>query len=78
MKTTAFASIPWALEGFMKALKNESDEVRKARIMMETIGSFKVFWCWWGIYQRTVSDGPSELVFQWSLNLGMTEVGGTI
>jgi hypothetical protein len=33
---------PWVLEGFMKALKNESDEARKARIM-GAIESFKVF-----------------------------------
>ena len=30
-KTTAFAIGPWVLEGFMKALKNESDELRKAQ-----------------------------------------------
>ena len=41
-KTTAFAGVPWVLKGFTKALKNESDEGRKAHII-KTIKSFKVF-----------------------------------
>jgi len=41
-KTTAFAGVPRVLEGFMKALKNESDEAGKARII-GAIESFKVF-----------------------------------
>jgi hypothetical protein len=32
-KTTAFAGVRWVLGSFMKALKNKSDEARKARIM---------------------------------------------
>ena len=32
-KKTAFAGVPWVLKGFVKALKNESDEASKARIM---------------------------------------------
>ena len=38
-KTTAFAGVRWVLEGFMRALKNESDEGRKTK----TIKSFKMF-----------------------------------
>jgi hypothetical protein len=41
-QTTAFAGVPWVLEGFMKAWKTESDEARRARIM-EAIKIFKVF-----------------------------------
>jgi hypothetical protein len=32
-KTTAFAGVPWVFEGFMKVLKNESDEERKVHVM---------------------------------------------
>ena len=35
-KTTAFAGVPWVLEGFMKALKNESDEGHNARRLIHS------------------------------------------
>jgi hypothetical protein len=31
-KTTVFTGVPWVLEDFMKAWKNESDEERRARV----------------------------------------------
>ena len=63
---TAFAGVPWVLEGFMKACKNELEETRKARIM-EAIKSFKVFGA--GGASTSVSNGQSKLVFQCPLTL---------
>ena len=73
-KTTAFvAGVPWVLEGFVKALKNESDEASKARIM-GVILSFKVF----GADGASTSAECIEWAKRVLLDLGVTEVGGTI
>ena len=76
-KTTAFAGVPWVLEGFMKALKNESDEARKARIM-EAIGSFKVFGAGGASTSAECIEWAKRVGLPVLLDLGMTEVGGTI
>ena len=41
-KPTALAGVPWVLQGFMKAWKNESDAMRRVRIM-EAIKLSNVF-----------------------------------
>ena len=74
-KTTAFAGVLWVLEGFMRALKNESDEGHNARII-KTINSFKVFGAA-GIYQcrmyqigqESWSSSSSMQDFIWSMIL---------
>ena len=76
-KTTAFAGVPWVLEGFMKALKNESDEARKAR-MMRAIGSFKVFGAGGASTSAECIEWAKRVGLPVLLDLGMTEVGGTI
>ena len=76
-KTTAFAGVPWVLEGFMKAVKNESDEARKARIM-EAIGSFKVFGAGGASTSAECIEWAKRVGLPVLLDLGMTEVGGTI
>ena len=72
-KTTAFAGVPWVLEGFVKALKNESDEASKARFM-GVILSFKVF----GADGASTSAECIEWAKRVLLDLGVTGVGGTI
>ena len=59
-KTTAFAGVLWVLEGFMRALKNESDEGRKKKRLSHSrclvpLGHLPA---------QNVSNGPSELIFQ--------------
>ena len=40
-KTTALSGVLWVLEGFMKALKNESDEARKVRMRRDSLTSLR-------------------------------------
>ena len=59
-KTTALAGVLWVLEGFMRALKNESDEGRKKKRLSHSrclvpLGHLPA---------QNVSNGPSELIFQ--------------
>ena len=76
-KTTAFAGVPWVLEGFMKALKSESDEGRKGRIF-EAIKSFKVFGAGGASTSAECIEWAKRVGLPVVLDLGMTEVGGTI
>ena len=75
-KTTAFAGVPWVLEGFMKALKNESDEARKTRIM-GAIALFKVFGAGGASTSVECIEWDKRVGLPVVLDLGMTEVGGT-
>ena len=76
-KTTAFAGVPWVLEGFMKAVKNESDDTRKARIM-GAIESFKVFGAGGASTSAECIEWAKRVGLPVLLDLGMTEVGGAI
>jgi len=76
-KTTAFAGVPWVLEGFMKAWKNESDETRRARIM-EAIKLFKVFGSGGASTSAECIEWAKQVGLPVLLDLGMTEVGGMI
>ncbi|KAF8151526.1 hypothetical protein B0H34DRAFT_132545 [Crassisporium funariophilum] len=76
-KTTAFAGVPWVLEGFMKTWKQETDPTRKERIL-NAIKAFKTF----GSGGASTSPGCMEWAKQIGLplvlDLGMTEVGGPL
>ena len=74
-KTTAFAGVPWVLEGFMKAWKNESDETRRARIA-EAIKLFKVFGAGGASTSAECIEWAKQVRLPVLLDLGMTEVGG--
>ena len=76
-KTTAFAGVPWVLEGFMKAWKSESDEARRARIM-EAIKLFKVFGAGGASTSAECIEWAKQVGLPVLLDLGMTEVGGKI
>ena len=76
-KTTAFAGVPWVLEGFMKALKDESCMSRKTRIM-GAIQSFKVFGAGGASTSAECIEWAKRVGLPVLLDLGMTEVGGTI
>ena len=76
-KTTAFAGVPWVLEGFMMVLKNESDEERKTRIM-GAIELFKVFGAGGASTSTECIEWAKRVGLPVLLDLGMTEVGGTI
>jgi acyl-CoA synthetase (AMP-forming)/AMP-acid ligase II len=76
-KTTAFAGVPWVLEGFMKAWKNESDEAQRARIM-QAIKLFKVFGSGGASTGAECIEWAKQVGLPVLLDLGMTEVGGMI
>ena len=76
-KTTAFAGVPWVLEGFMKAWKNESDKARSARIL-EAIKSFKVFGAGGASTSAECIEWAKQVCLPVLLDLGMTEVGGML
>ena len=74
-KTTAFAGVPWVLEGFMEAWKNESDEARRARIL-EAIKLFKVFGAGGASTSVECIEWAKLVGLPVVLDLGMTELGG--
>jgi acyl-coenzyme A synthetase/AMP-(fatty) acid ligase len=76
-KPTAFAGVPWVLEGFMKAWKNESDAMRRARIT-EAIKLFKVFGSGGASTSAECIEWAKQVGLPLLLDLGMTEVGGMI
>ena len=72
-KTIAFSGIPWVLGGFMTALRNRSDEARKARII-EAIESFKVFCAGGASTSLECIEWTKRVGLPVVLDLGMTEV----
>ena len=74
-KTTAFAGVPWVLEGFMKAWKNESETTRRVRIM-EAIKLFKVFGSGGASASAECIEWAKQVGLPVVIDLGMTEVGG--
>ena len=74
-KTTALSGVLWVLEGFMKALRSESDEERRACIM-RAIETFKVFGASGASTSAECIEWAKRVGLPVVLDLGMTEVGG--
>ena len=76
-KTTAFAGVPWVLEGFMNVWKNESEMTRRVRIM-EAIELFKVFGSGGASASAECIEWAKQVGLPVVIDLGMTEVGGML
>lgn len=74
-KPTAFAGVPWVLEGFMQALKQEPDAERRLCIQ-DTIQHFKVFGSGGAATSPECIEFANTLGIPLVFDIGMTEVGG--
>lgn len=74
-KTTAFAGVPWVLEGFMRTFKQELDPGRKERIH-GAIKNFKVFGSGGAATSPECIEWANDLKLPLLIDIGMTELGG--
>ncbi|PPQ99823.1 hypothetical protein CVT24_009617 [Panaeolus cyanescens] len=76
-KPTAFAGVPWVLEGFMRTWKEEKDLMRKARIQ-DALQRFKIFGSGGAATNDECVQWANQLRLPLVLDIGMTELGGPI
>ena len=74
-ETNAFAGVPWVLEGFRRALTNETDVIRKER-MAGAIKQFKIFGSGGAATSPECLEWARRVGLPVVLDLGMTELGG--
>ncbi|KAF8900861.1 hypothetical protein CPB84DRAFT_1778561 [Gymnopilus junonius] len=76
-KPTAFAGVPWVLEGFMRSFKLEADIVRKGHIQ-EAMKAFKVFGSGGAATSAECVAWANAQGIPLVLDIGMTELGGPL
>jgi len=76
-ETNAFAGVPWVLEGFRRALMNETDVIRKER-MSGAIKRFKIFGSGGAATSSECLEWAKRVGLPVVLDLGMTELGGML
>ncbi|PPQ84949.1 hypothetical protein CVT25_004462 [Psilocybe cyanescens] len=76
-KPTAFAGVPWVLEGFMRTFKGEMDVTRKGSIQ-NAIKSLKVFGSGGAATSAECIEWANQLEIPLVLDIGMTELGGPL
>ncbi|CAA7264464.1 unnamed protein product [Cyclocybe aegerita] len=76
-KPTAFAGVPWVMEGFMRTFKQETDLGRKERIY-DAIKTLKVFGSGGAATNAECLEWASQLDIPIVLDIGMTELGGPL
>ena len=74
-KPTAFAGVPWVLEGFMRTHKEEIDSARKQRIQ-DAIRMLKVFGSGGAATNPECIQWAIEQKLPLVFDIGMTELGG--
>ncbi|KAJ3515067.1 hypothetical protein NLJ89_g1986 [Agrocybe chaxingu] len=76
-KPTAFAGVPWVLEGFMRTFKQETDLSRKECIH-NAINALKVFGSGGAATNTECLEWACQLNIPIVLDIGMTEFGGPL
>jgi len=74
-KPTAFAGVPWVLEGFMRAFRQETDAGRKEQIQ-GAMQRFKIFGSGGAATSAECIEFANQLGIPLVFDIGMTEVGG--
>ena len=74
-QTTAFAGVPWVLEGFMRNYKQETDAARKQAIR-DAIQRLKVFGSGGASTNAECIEWATQMAIPLVFDIGMTEVGG--
>ena len=72
---TAFAGVPWVLEGFMRTCKQELDVQRRQRIQ-DAIQALKIFGSGGAATNGECIEWTNQLGIPLVLDIGMTELGG--
>jgi len=72
---TAFAGVPWVLEGFMRTWKKEVDDKRRQRIQ-DAIQALKIFGSGGAATNSECIEWTNQLGIPLVLDIGMTELGG--
>ena len=72
---TAFAGVPWVLEGFMRTWKQEVDDKRRQRIQ-DAIQTLKIFGSGGAATNSECIEWTNQLGIPLVLDIGMTELGG--
>ncbi|KDR66936.1 hypothetical protein GALMADRAFT_232327 [Galerina marginata CBS 339.88] len=76
-KPTAFAGVPWVLEGFMRTFKQELDPERKKSIH-DAIKTLKIFGSGGAATSTECVEWANSLELPLVLDIGMTELGGPL
>lgn len=74
---TAFAGVPWVLEGFMRTFQQESD-VKRKKLIQKAIQNLKIFGSGGAATNTACLEFAEQLRIPLVIDIGMTEIGGVI